>query len=232
VTRLRGGNFWPLRRGRLWGLGRGAWGLGRRAWGSGVVRGFSLVILIIGFTAWIRMGPLPGGLLDLSSVDSTVVVDRNGVPLYEARGGDGLRGETLGADALPQTPLDATLAAEYPEGVQIRYQLHPPILRALGWKKKIALGPWFKSAFRVLTKLRGLRGTALDPFRYPEVRRVERALVGEYRGLIEKVLADLSPETYDRAVKLANLPDVIRGYEDIKLKNVARFRAEVRSLGF
>jgi len=138
VTRLRGGNFWPLRRGRLWGLGRGAWGLGRRAWGSGVVRGFSLVILIIGFTAWIRMGPLPGGLLDLSSVDSTVVVDRNGVPLYEARGGDGLRGETLGADALPQTLVDATLAAE-----DHRFLCHPgvdPIALARAMKTNLDEG--------------------------------------------------------------------------------------------
>jgi indolepyruvate ferredoxin oxidoreductase len=128
--------------------------------------------------------------------------------------------------------LGATLAAEYPEGVQIRYQLHPPILRALGWKKKLAFGPWFEAGFRALTKMKGLRGTALDPFGRAEVRRVERALIGEYRALIEKALSDLGPESHDRAVKLANLPDLIRGYESIKLKNVERFRAEVQSLGY
>jgi indolepyruvate ferredoxin oxidoreductase len=80
--------------------------------------------------------------------------------------------------------------------------------------------------------MKGLRGTALDPFGRAEVRRVERALIGEYRALIEKALADLGPETCDRAVKLANLPDLIRGYESIKLKNVERFRAEVQSLGY
>ena len=122
--------------------------------------------------------------------------------------------------------------SEFPEGVKITYHLHPPILRALGWKKKIKLGKWFDGAFRLLVALRGLRGTALDPFGRAQVRRVERALIGEYRSLIEKTLADLSNGTYERAVKLANLPDLIRGYEEIKLGNVQRFRDEVRALGF
>jgi indolepyruvate ferredoxin oxidoreductase len=128
--------------------------------------------------------------------------------------------------------LTGALAAAFPEGVKVTYHLHPPFLRALGWKKKIKLGRWFNGAFRLLVGLRGLRGTALDPFGHAEVRRVERALIGEYRSLIEKALADLSNGSYERAVKLANLPDIIRGYEDIKLRNVERFRNEVRALGF
>jgi indolepyruvate ferredoxin oxidoreductase len=131
-----------------------------------------------------------------------------------------------------QNDLAAQLAEEYPDGVDIHYHLHPPFLRAMGLQRKIKLGKWLDAAFRMLVKLRRLRGTALDPFRHAEVRRVERALVLEYRALIEKALAGLGPESYDRAVKLASLPDVIRGYEDIKLRNVKRFRDEVRSLGF
>ena len=49
---------------------------------------------------------------------------------------------------------------------------------------------------------------------------------------IDKALVDLSPESLDRAVKVASLPDLIRGYEDIKLRNVQTFRDEVRALGF
>jgi len=128
--------------------------------------------------------------------------------------------------------LAAQLAAEYPDGVTVQYNLHPPLLRALGLRKKIKLGRWFDGAFRLLVALRGLRGTALDPFGRAEVRRVERALIGEYRTLLDKALVGLSPETYERAVKLAGLPDLIRGYEDIKLRNVKRFRDEVRALGF
>jgi indolepyruvate ferredoxin oxidoreductase len=128
--------------------------------------------------------------------------------------------------------LAAQLAEEYPDGVEVRYALHPPILRAMGMKKKLKLGRWFDGGFRLLTAMRGLRGTALDPFGRAGVRRVERELIGEYRALVEKSLVGLSPDTHARAVKLANLPDVIRGYEDIKLRNVQKFRDEVRALGF
>jgi indolepyruvate ferredoxin oxidoreductase len=128
--------------------------------------------------------------------------------------------------------LARALAAEYPGGVTVEYNLHPPVLRALGWQKKIRLGAWFDGVFRLLVRMKGLRGTALDPFGRAEVRRVERALVGEYRALIEKAMAGLSPESYERAVRLANLPDAIRGYEELKLRNVGRFREEVRALGF
>jgi indolepyruvate ferredoxin oxidoreductase len=128
--------------------------------------------------------------------------------------------------------IAGALAAEYPGGVKLSYNLHPPMLRALGMTRKIKLGTWFDPIFGFLARLKGLRGTALDPFGRAEVRRIERQLPGEYRGLVEKSLVGLSPETYARAVKLAELPDLIRGYEDIKLRNVQRFRDEVRALGF
>jgi indolepyruvate ferredoxin oxidoreductase len=131
-----------------------------------------------------------------------------------------------------ENDLMAALKAEYPDGVRIHYNLHPPMLRALGWQGKIKFGRWFDGAFRALRAMRGLRGSALDPFRWAEVRRVERALIDEYRGLVEKALIGLDAASHDRAVKLANLPDLIRGYEDIKLANVRRFREEVRKLGY
>jgi indolepyruvate ferredoxin oxidoreductase len=130
-----------------------------------------------------------------------------------------------------QADLAHALAEEFPGGVRVQYNLHPPLLRALGLTRKIKLGSWFDSAFRVLAGMKGLRGTALDPFGRAKVRRVERALPGEYRGLVERALAGLSPQTYERAVTLARLPDLIRGYEDVKLRNVDKFRSEVRALG-
>ena len=88
----------------------------------------------------------------------------------------------------------ASIQAEMGEG-KIRYQLHPPILRALGMKRKLSLGPWVESLFRLLVAMRRLRGTGLDPFGYARVRRVERALVDEYRAMVERALASLGPET-------------------------------------
>jgi len=128
--------------------------------------------------------------------------------------------------------LASSIGAEYPEGVTMRYLLHPPILRALGLKQKIAVGRWIEPAFRALVALRRLRGTAFDPFGHAKVRRLERELIGEYRGLIERALSALNGDGYERAVKLAALPDLIRGYEDVKLKSVERFREAVRALGF
>ena len=40
----------------------------------------------------------------------------------------------------------------------------------------------------------------------------------------------LSPVTHDLAVKLAELPDEIRGYEHVKMDNVARFRERAQQL--
>src|SRR6185436_3911727 len=126
--------------------------------------------------------------------------------------------------------LGRTLAEEFPGGVKVQYNLHPPLLRALGLERKLKFGGWFDGAFRALARMKGLRGTALDPFGRAAVRRVERALPGEYRALVDRALADLSPAGYERAVSLARLPDMVRGYEDIKLRNVARFREEARKL--
>jgi indolepyruvate ferredoxin oxidoreductase len=113
----------------------------------------------------------------------------------------------------------------------VRYQLHPPILRALGFRRKLSLGPWIEGPFRLLVALRRLRGTALDPFGYARVRRVERALVDEYRGMVEHALVGLGPESHERAVRIASLPDIVRGYEEVKLRNVQRFRESARALG-
>jgi indolepyruvate ferredoxin oxidoreductase len=129
-----------------------------------------------------------------------------------------------------QPEVQASLAEEFGGAARVRYQLHPPILRALGWKRKLSLGRWVEPLFRLLVAARGLRGTAFDPFGYAEVRRVERALVGEYRALVERTLADLSPAIHDRAVAVARLPDLVRGYEGIKLRSVTRFREEARRL--
>ncbi|MGH7299212.1 MAG: indolepyruvate ferredoxin oxidoreductase family protein, partial [Candidatus Rokuibacteriota bacterium] len=126
--------------------------------------------------------------------------------------------------------LQAQLEARFGQKIRTYWHLHPPLLRALGLKKKIRLGAWFAPAFRLLRSLKGLRGTSLDPFGRAEVRRVERALIGEYRQLIETALVRLSPVTHGAAVALAELPDEIRGYEHVKLENVARFREKATQL--
>jgi len=118
----------------------------------------------------------------------------------------------------------AKLNAEFGEDAKVYFMLHPPLLRAMGMKRKLKLGRWFMPAFRVLYRMRRLRGRRLDPFGHAEVRRVERALIGEYLDLVDEALERLTPDNHATALELLELPDVIRGYEEIKLRNVVMFR--------
>ncbi|HVW44699.1 MAG TPA: DUF6537 domain-containing protein, partial [Amycolatopsis sp.] len=126
--------------------------------------------------------------------------------------------------------LTARITAEFGTASRPSFQLHPPILRALGVSRKITFGPWFRRVFRLLYALRLLRGTPLDPFGHTRVRRVERALVTEYRTVIESLLGDLRPATVERATEIAELPDMVRGFEDIKLRTVEAYRARLAEL--
>jgi indolepyruvate ferredoxin oxidoreductase len=126
--------------------------------------------------------------------------------------------------------VQAQLRSKFGPKIRTYWHLHPPLLRALGLKKKLRLGAWFAPAFRMLRAMKGLRGTAFDVFGYAEVRRLERTLIGEYRQLLETVLVRLSPVTHDAAVTIAELPDEVRGYEQIKIDNVARFREKAEQL--
>ncbi|HXP54424.1 MAG TPA: DUF6537 domain-containing protein, partial [Streptosporangiaceae bacterium] len=120
--------------------------------------------------------------------------------------------------------LDDSVAAQFGPGARYYYRLHPPVLRSLGMQKKVTLGPWFRPVFRALYASRSVRGTALDVFGRTEVRRTERALPGEYRDAVTAALPRLSAGTLPALVALAGLPDMVRGYEDVKLANVARYR--------
>ena len=120
--------------------------------------------------------------------------------------------------------------------VKIVRQLHPPTMRRL-LKGKIGFGKGLRPALVLLRRLKGLRGTAFDLFGRTEARRLERELIGWYCGLIEEVLPTLTEERYGLAVEIAELPDGIRGYEQVKeasamqaKQRAVRLLAELRSL--
>ena len=116
------------------------------------------------------------------------------------------------------------------DDVTIKYNLHPPMLRALGMDQKIELGPWFTPVLRSLAAGKKLRGTPLDPFGRAKVRKVERELVKEYEGLIGRLSPKVNAENAASAIELASLPDVVRGYEEVKLGNVERYHSEMARL--
>jgi indolepyruvate ferredoxin oxidoreductase len=85
-------------------------------------------------------------------------------------------------------------------------------------------------AFRVLAKLKGLRGTAFDLFGYTEERRTERRLIADYEALVAELLAGLSAENHALAVKLASIPDDIRGYGHVKHAHLEKAKAKEAGL--
>lgn len=108
--------------------------------------------------------------------------------------------------------------------------LHPPILRAMGYNKKIRFGSWTMPFFNSLASFKFLRGTALDIFGYAKVRKTERALIKDYQKFVNTINDELTILNYDKMVALAKLPDMIRGYEDIKLDNVKKYQQKIKEL--
>lgn len=126
--------------------------------------------------------------------------------------------------------FDATVREAFGAGAKYSVRLHPPVLRALGMKNKLSLGEWVKPGFRALRGLRGIRGSKIDVFGYHPVRVLERELIVEYRDAIEQLLDSLNPYSHETAVEIASLPDMVRGYEQIKVDNAWKYRQRLAEL--
>ncbi|MGI8816871.1 MAG: indolepyruvate ferredoxin oxidoreductase family protein [Pseudonocardia sp.] len=135
------------------------------------------------------------------------------------------------ARLLTDPSFEAVLTAEVPGGTKPRYQLHPPLLRAMGRDRKIAFGPWLRPVLRGLARGKRLRGTPFDPFGGTSVRRLERELRDSYTTMVTRLTASLSASTYEIAAAAADAADLVRGYEEVKLAGVARYRARLAELG-
>ncbi|MFZ2173023.1 MAG: DUF6537 domain-containing protein, partial [Rhodococcus sp. (in: high G+C Gram-positive bacteria)] len=121
--------------------------------------------------------------------------------------------------------------AEVPGAGKLTYNLHPPVLETMGRKSKIGFGPRSHVVLRALAKAKFLRGTAFDPFGYTRVRRLERQLLTHYETTVSGLIADLAADTYDTATQIAAAPDLVRGYEDVKLRGVAVYLQRLSELG-
>jgi len=107
------------------------------------------------------------------------------------------------------------------------YHLHPPMLRALGMDRKLKLQRSAAPALRALRAGKRLRGTVADPFRWAEVRKVERAMVPEYIAAVTRLAQQLDATNVEAATEIAALPDQVRGYEDLKLRRAAAYRSNL-----
>ncbi len=115
----------------------------------------------------------------------------------------------------------------------VNYHLAPPL-----WSKrndkgellKRKFGPAMLTGFKLLAKLKGLRGTALDVFGKTEERVTERALIREYMQHIDRVLENLSDSTHAHALDVARVPETIKGFGHVKERNIRAARSLWASL--
>lgn len=125
------------------------------------------------------------------------------------------------------------ISAMFEGDFKIVHHLAPPTTAQKddkGQLKKKAYGPWMRKAMGVLAGMKGLRGTALDPFGRTEERKTERALIVEYRQCIETLLKDVSVDKLALAVEIASIPEDIRGYGHVKERNLAAARTKWQGL--
>ncbi|WP_426173091.1 indolepyruvate ferredoxin oxidoreductase family protein [Massilia sp. TWR1-2-2] len=121
------------------------------------------------------------------------------------------------------------LKSQFEGDFSLKFNLAPPLFAkkdGKGHLVKAEFGSWMWSAFKLLAKFKGVRGGAFDVFGYSEERKMERALIIEYREMVEGLLAGLNADNLATAVDLANLPEQVRGFGHVKEAAVAKFRVE------
>ncbi len=122
------------------------------------------------------------------------------------------------------------------DGDNLRFEFHlaPPLLaqidKSTGQPRKMSFGPWMLPAFRLLAKLKFLRGTALDPFGRTLERRTERNLIADYEAMLDEVLVKLTPDNHHIAIGLAVIPEKIRGFGHVKQRHLTAAKADEAAL--
>ena len=87
---------------------------------------------------------------------------------------------------------------------------------ATGRLVKREVGPWLMTAFRLMAPLRFLRGSVLDPFRNSSERQLARTLLERYEADLDRLVASLDAGNHSVAVRLASVPERIRGYGHVR----------------
>jgi indolepyruvate ferredoxin oxidoreductase len=119
------------------------------------------------------------------------------------------------------------IAAMFEGDYKVVHHLAPPLIAKKNDKGELIkqpFGPWMRSAFGLLAKMKGLRGGALDIFGRTEERKMERALINEYRACIDELLQTLNTDNRALAVEIARVPEDIRGYGHVKERHLKAAR--------
>jgi indolepyruvate ferredoxin oxidoreductase len=125
------------------------------------------------------------------------------------------------------------IAETFDGDYKIHFNLAPPLFAkkdADGHLVKSEYGPWIFTAFKLLAKLKGLRGGKLDLFGYTAERKMERQLIADYFRTIEALVGKLDAGNLALAVQIAEVPEHIRGYGHVKEAHLAKAKAKEAEL--
>jgi indolepyruvate ferredoxin oxidoreductase len=129
--------------------------------------------------------------------------------------------------------FEKKVASMFEGDYKLNYHLAPPLIAKKNDKgelQKQQFGPWMLTSFRLLAKLKGLRGTALDIFGKTAERKMEQQLIVDYLETMHVVLDKLNSDTKETllpiALELANIPESIKGFGHVKEKNAAAARVK------
>ncbi len=128
----------------------------------------------------------------------------------------------------------AKLKQQFEGDVKLRFHLAPPLGSKrdpeTGELQKQEYGPWMFTAFKLLAKLKGLRGTAFDVFGHTQERKTERRLIADYEALLAELIERLDHDNHALAVELASTPEQIRGYGHVKEAHLKAAKAHEAEL--
>jgi len=122
--------------------------------------------------------------------------------------------------------IKTQIEAEFEGNGRLTFHLAPPILGGKthdGRPKKREFGPWVLHLFGLLARMKGLRGTAFDPFGRTAERRMERDLIAQYEADMDQITANLTPDTLELGRLIAELPLQIKGFGPVKQASVAAY---------
>jgi indolepyruvate ferredoxin oxidoreductase len=127
-----------------------------------------------------------------------------------------------------------SISGELEGDFRIEFHLAIPLLSRrdpqTGRLRKRRYGHWMLPLMSLLARLKWLRGTRIDPFGYSAERRAERRLIADYACVVAELAAGLRPDNHALAVEIAELPQLIRGFGQIKLEAIERARLREATL--
>ena len=132
-----------------------------------------------------------------------------------------------------QPSFKEKLNAEFTGDFSISLNLSP--LGFAGWNKhlnqpkKYRVGSWMLLLMKPLSMLKGIRGTALDPYSYNLERKAERAFLSYFVSQIDCLIGMLNSQNQADVLTAMGLFQSVRGYGHVRAASMTKTRVQIES---